>query len=108
MHQKVNVLVFFNICPKSKILEIKIKVKFDHSLVLSFLYLYSPNKNSINCFYSNNIYLPWALAFSTRAPLLYLPLQVSLDFVCKLCKSYNMSFGNLELRGHFDQKNSLM
>ena len=38
MHQKVNVLIFFNICSKRAFLE---KFKFDHSLAYSWAHLSS-------------------------------------------------------------------
>jgi hypothetical protein len=40
MHQKMQVLVFFNTCPKRVILK-KNKIKFDHYLVFSGLHLSS-------------------------------------------------------------------
>ena len=63
---------FFNICPKKAVLK-----KFDHSFVFFCLRLVFPNNKSINYYYYyyNNIYLPWPLPFSTRAPLLPLPPQ---------------------------------
>ena len=53
-----------------------------------------PKKNHL-CFFYNNISLPWALAFSTIAPLLPLPSQNPLDHERRPQK---MSFGDLELQ----------
>ena len=63
---------FFNICPKKAILK---QLKFGHfcGLLLSSSPL-SPKKHSLKIYY-NNFSLPWTLVFSTRAPLLPLPLQ---------------------------------
>ena len=48
MHPKVSVF-FLNICPKRAYLEIKIKIKFDHSFVSSCLHLlFSPKKTPKN------------------------------------------------------------
>ena len=48
MHPKVSVF-FLNICPKRAYLEIKIKIKFDHSFVSSCLHLlFSPEKTPKN------------------------------------------------------------
>ena len=62
------------------------------SLVLVF---FPPPKKIIYVFFYNNISLPWALAFSTIAPLLPLPSQNPLDHERRPQK---MSFGDLELQ----------
>ena len=77
MHQKVNVLIFLNICPKKVVLK---KMKFDHFLS-SILFIFSSQKNPLKCYY-NNVSMPWAPCFfPTRASLLPLPSQNPLDHV---------------------------
>ena len=60
MHQKMNVLVFFNSCLTKAIVDF-FKSKFNHSLVYSCLHLLFPKK-FIEKYY-NNISLPWILVF---------------------------------------------
>ena len=71
-------------------------IKIDHSLAVSCPRLLPPPpKKIIYVFFYNNISLPWALAFSTIAPLLPLPSQNPLDHERRPQK---MSFGDLELQ----------
>jgi hypothetical protein len=90
---------FSNICLERVVLKNKIQVWpfFCILLLLSSI----PPKKSLKSYYKN-ISLSWALPFSTRPPLLPLPLQNSLDHVSGWCRPWNMSFGDLELHGHFD------
>ena len=77
MHQKMDVLIIiFNICPKKAVLrEKERKIKLDHSLVFSCLHLLF-TRIIIITFLCHG-----PLPFSTRAPLLPLPLQNLLDHV---------------------------
>ena len=54
---------------------------FDYSFVISYLHLLFLEKETSLKNYYRNISLPWALAFSTIAPLLPLPPQNLLDHV---------------------------
>ena len=79
---------FCNICPKKVLLKEK-KKKLSLTILLSSLvFIFSfPPKNKNIFPYHNNICPPWALPFSTRAPLLSLPPQNPLDHVgLKTCQ----------------------
>ena len=69
MHHNVNVLIFFNICPKKAVLKL---FKSGHSLAFSCLHLLSPKKNSLKIYYIT-IFLchgPLPLPLQTRWTML--------------------------------------
>ena len=57
MHQKVNMLIFFNMCSKKKNPNLTVLLS-----PLSYLHLLYPKHNSLKN-YNITISLPWALAF---------------------------------------------
>ena len=71
---------FFNICPKRVVLKEGRKKSSLIFRLSSFVFTSQKKKKPLNIYY-NNIYLPWAPAFSTKAPLLPLPPQNPLDHV---------------------------
>ena len=60
-----------------------------------------PQKTSHYTFIITTFFYSGPLPFSTRAPLLPLSPQNTLDHVGGYCRSWDMSFGDLELHGHF-------
>ena len=81
MHQKVNVLIFFNICPKKAVLK-KSQIKSRLTILLSSLvFIFSSPKAISDIFIITTVPYHGPLVFPTKASLLPLSLQNPLDYV---------------------------